>query len=80
MIIEVTPVNEGIMRLRIRHSLGVVSRVSGNAPTEVSDLIGRDAFYALHKSVVDQCSRRDTQLELIGMVMRHVLVPMGLEL
>ena len=28
MIIEVTPVNESIMRLRIRHSLGVISLVS----------------------------------------------------
>ena len=28
MIIEVTPVNERMMRLRIRHSLGVISLVS----------------------------------------------------
>ena len=33
MIIEVTPVNERIMRLRIRHSLGVISLVSAYAPT-----------------------------------------------
>ena len=38
MIIEVTPVNKRIMRLRIRHSLGVVSLVSVYAPTKVSDL------------------------------------------
>ena len=34
MIIEVTPVNERIMRLRIHHSLGVISLVSINAPTK----------------------------------------------
>ena len=33
MIIEVTPVNERIMRLRICHSLGVISLVSVYAPT-----------------------------------------------
>ena len=38
MIIEVTPVNERIMRLRIRHSLGVIFLVSVYAPTEASDL------------------------------------------
>ena len=38
MIIEVTPVNERIMRLRIHHSLGVISLVSVYAPTEVGDL------------------------------------------
>ena len=50
MIIEIIPVNERIMRLRIHHSLGVVSLVSGYAPTEVSDLTMKDAFY-------DQCPR-----------------------
>ena len=89
MIIEVTPVNERIMRLRIRHSLGVISLVSVYAPTEASDLTVKDAFYAMLESVVDQCPRRDTllawgismhRLELIGMVMRRVLVFMGLEL
>ena len=89
MIIEVSPVNEGIMRRRIRHSLGVISLVSVYAPNEASDLTVKDAFYATLESVVDQSHRRDTlivlgnsmhQFELIGMVMRHVLVPMGLEL
>ena len=37
MIIEVTPVNEHIMRLRIRRSLGVISLVSEYVPTEASD-------------------------------------------
>ena len=57
MIIEVTPVNERIMRLRIRHSLGVISLVSVYAPTKASDLTMKDAFYATLESVVDQCPR-----------------------
>ena len=88
-IIEVTPVNERIMRLRICHSLGVISLVSVYTPTEASDLTVKDAFFATLESVVDQCPRRDTLLVLgdfnastgtVGMVIRHVLVPMGLEL
>ena len=50
MIIEVTPVNERIMRLRIRHSLGVISLVSVYAPTEVSDLTVKEAFDATLES------------------------------
>ena len=63
MIIEVTPVNEHIMRLRIRHSLGVISLIFIYAPTEASDLTVKDAFYATLESVVDQCPRRDTLLD-----------------
>ena len=54
MIIEVRPVNERIMRLRIRHSLGIISLVSVYAPTEPSDLTVKDAFYATLESVVVQ--------------------------
>jgi len=57
MIIEVTPVNERIMRLRIHHSLGVISLVSVYATTEVIDLTMKDAFYATLESVVNQCPR-----------------------
>ena len=57
MIIEVTPVNERIMRRRICHSLGVVSLVSDDAPTEASDLTMKGAFCAALESVVDQCPR-----------------------
>ena len=52
MIIEATPVNERIMRQRIRHSLGVTSLVSVYAQTEASDLTVKDAFYATLESVV----------------------------
>ena len=89
MIIEVTPLNERIMRLRIHHSLDVISLVPIYALTEVSDLTVKDAFSATIKSVVDHAPGEILfqfrgismhQLELTGMVMRHVLLPMGLEL
>ena len=64
MIIEVILVNECIMRQRIHHSLGVISLVSANAPTEASDLTMKDAFYAMFESVVDQCPRRDALIVL----------------
>ena len=53
MIIEVTPVNERIMRRKIHHSLGVISLFSVYAPNEASDLTVKDAFYATLESVVD---------------------------
>ena len=65
MIIEVTPVNERLMRLRIHHSLGVISRVSVYAPTEASDFTVKEVFHATLESVVDQCPRRDT-LPVLG--------------
>ena len=64
MIIEETLVNERIMRLRIRHCLGVISLVSVYAPTEVSELTLNNGFYAVLKSVVDQCPRQNTLLVL----------------
>ena len=63
IIIEV---NERIMRLRICHSLGVISLVSVYAPTEASHLTMKDEFYATLESVVDQCPRRDTLIDLGG--------------
>ena len=51
MIIEVTPVNERIIRRRIRHSFGVISPDSVYAPTETSDLTMKDAFHSTLESV-----------------------------
>ena len=53
-----------LLRRRVHQSLGVVSLVSVSAPTEVSDLTVKDAFYAKLESVVDQLPRRDTLLIL----------------
>ena len=44
--------------------MGIISLVSGYAPTEASDLTVKDAFDATLKSVVDQCPRQDTLLVL----------------
>jgi len=57
MIIEVTTVNEHIMRQGIHHSLGVVSLASVYTLTEASDLTVKDAFNAMLESVVDRCTR-----------------------
>ena len=64
IIIEETPVIKRIMRLRIHHSLGVISLVSVYTPTEVNDLTVKDVFYVTLESVVDQCPRRDALLVL----------------
>jgi len=82
MIIEVTPVNERITRQWIHYSLGVVSLVSVNAPTEVNYLTVKDTFYAVLASLVLVSAPGKIiflswrismhHLALIGMVMRHV--------
>ena len=46
MVIEVTPVNEHIMRHGIHRSLGVISMVSVSAPTEASDPSEEETFNA----------------------------------
>ena len=46
------------MRLRIRHSLGVISLFSVYASTEASDLTVKDALGTTFESVVDQCPRQ----------------------
>ena len=45
------------MRLRIRHSLGIISLVSVYAPAEASDVTVKDAFFAPLESVVDKWHR-----------------------
>ncbi|KAF7644747.1 hypothetical protein LDENG_00216450 [Lucifuga dentata] len=63
MVSDVIPdVNEHIMRLRLRHSLGVLSVVSVYAPTTISDVSVREAFYSQLHSVMDECPGGDTPL------------------
>ena len=61
---EVTPVSERTMRLRLAHSLGVMSIVAVYAPTGDSDLSVKEAFYAELNSVLDAAPRRDTKIVL----------------
>ena len=58
-VVEVTPVDERIMRLRLKHSFGFISVVAVYAPTEVCETEEKEMFYAKVDSVVDQCPRRD---------------------
>lgn len=61
---KVTVVDERIMLLRLRHTLGFMSIVAVYAPTETSDLEEKEMFYAKLDSVVEQCPSRDTLLVL----------------
>ena len=57
MITEVTPVKERIMRLRITHTLGVISLVSVYVPTGLSEFSVKEAFYAQLQLMVDSCPK-----------------------
>ena len=61
---EVTHVNERIMRLRISHTLGVISMVSVYAPTGVTEFSVKEAFYAQLQTVVDSCPKGDILIVL----------------
>ena len=60
----VTRVSERIMRLRLAHSLGVVSFVAVYAPTGVSELSAKEDFYAELSSVMDAVPKGDTLIVL----------------
>ena len=86
-VVEVSPVDERIMRLRLKHSLGFMSVVAVYAPTEVCETEEKEMFYAKLDSVLDQCPRRDAlivlgdlmlSLALKGLAIIYVLVPMFL--
>ena len=64
MAVEATPVNRHIMRMRIRHSIGVISLVAVCASTKASDLTGKDTFCATLESVIGQCPKQNTLLSL----------------
>jgi hypothetical protein len=57
---EAVPVKECIMRLQIKHLLGVILVVSVYALTRVSLPLDKDAFYAQLESVLEGCPRGDT--------------------
>ena len=62
MIMQVTPVDERMMRLRIKHSLGAISLVVVYAPTEMANRDTKEAFYVSLQSEVGRCPSRDTLL------------------
>ena len=61
---DVTPVSERIMRLRIPHTLGWISVVAVYAPTGVSDVTTKEAFYAKLHAVVDAIPKVETLIVL----------------
>ncbi|KAG0717729.1 Craniofacial development protein 2 [Chionoecetes opilio] len=63
-VVEVTPVDERIMRVRMKHTLGFMSLVAVYAPTEVRKTEEKEMFYAKLNSVLDQCPPRDTLIVL----------------
>ena len=65
MFTEISPVNERILRLRITHTLGVISLVSVYAPIEVSESSVKEAFYPSSRLVVDSCPKGDS-LTVLG--------------
>ena len=63
-VVRVTPVDERIMLVRLRHTLGFISLIAVYAPTEVSVPEEKDLFYAKLDSVVEQCPSRDSLIVL----------------
>ena len=52
------------MRLRITHTLGVISLVSVYAPIVVSEFSGKEGFYAQLETVVDSSPKGDALIVL----------------
>ena len=63
-VVEVTPVDERIMQLRLKHSLGFMSVVAVYAPTEVCETEEKEMFYAKLDSVLNQSPHRDAFIVL----------------
>ena len=83
-VVKVTPVDECIRRLRLKHSLGFMS-VIVYTPIAVCETKEKEMFYAKLDSVLDQCPCRDALIVLCDFnavtgTVRYVLVPMVLVL
>ncbi|KAG0710316.1 Craniofacial development protein 2 [Chionoecetes opilio] len=63
-VVEVTLVDEHIMWVRMKHTLGFMSLVAVYAPTEVRKTEEKEMIYAKLDSVFDQCHPRDTLIVL----------------
>ncbi|MEL6802745.1 MAG: reverse transcriptase domain-containing protein, partial [Bacteroidota bacterium] len=63
-VVEVTPVDERMMRVRMKHTLGFISLIAVYAPTEVCKAEEKEMFYAKLNSILDQCPPRDTLVVL----------------
>ena len=63
-VVEVAPVDERIMVMRMKHSFGFISLIAVYAPTDVSKPDVKEMFYAKLASVVDSCPQRDIRIVL----------------
>ena len=63
-VVEVTAVDERIMRVRMRHTLGFMSLIAVYAPTEMCEAGEKETFYSKLESIIDQCPRRDVLVVL----------------
>ena len=63
-VVGVTPVDERMMLVRLKHTLGFISLIAVYAPTEMSELEEKEMFYAKLNSIVDQCAPWDTLIVL----------------
>ncbi|KAG0724686.1 Craniofacial development protein 2 [Chionoecetes opilio] len=61
---SVVEVDERIMRVRMKRTLGFLSLVAVYAPTEMRKTEEKEMFYAKLDSVLDQCPPRDTLIVL----------------
>ena len=79
-VLEITPVDERIMRLRPKHSLGFMSVVAVYAPNEACDTEEKETFYAKLDSVLDQCPGVMHSLSwvtlMLPLALKYVLTPM----
>ena len=73
-VVEVIPVDERIMRLRLKHTLGFMSLVGVYASTEVCETNEKAMFYAKLDSVLDHCHHWD-----ILIVLSYLNVVTGIE-
>ena len=84
-VVEVMQVDERIMRLKLKHSLGFTSVAAVYAPSEVCETEEK-MFYTKLDSVLDQCPCHDALIVLTlmlsqalkGLATKYLLVPMVL--
>lgn len=65
-MVKVTSFDERIMRAKLEHTLGFMSRVTMSISTEMYETEGKEVFYVKLDSVSDQCPSRDTLIVLVG--------------
>ena len=63
---KVTPVDERIMQLTLKLSLGFMSVVAEYAPIEMCETEKNEVFYDKIESLLDQCLHRDAVIVLGG--------------